>query len=58
MRLMPDYVLPGVPNRALATILAGIAGALLVFITAASVSRLRRSKAAQALHTGQPGESH
>ena len=55
--IIPDYVLPGIPNEALATILAGIVGALLVFITAAGVSRLGRSKATPALHTGQPGDS-
>ncbi len=57
-KVIPDYVLPGIPNGALATILAGITGALLVFVTAAGVSWLRRSKAAQqALHKSQPGES-
>ncbi len=29
--LIPDYVFPGIPNEALATILAGIVGTLLVF---------------------------
>jgi len=29
--LIPDYVLPGIPNESLATILAGIVGVLLVF---------------------------
>jgi len=28
---IPDYVFPGVPNEALATILAGIVGVLIVF---------------------------
>jgi ABC-type Fe3+ transport system permease subunit len=29
--VIPDYVLPGVPNEALATILAGMIGVLVVF---------------------------
>jgi len=42
-QLIPDYVLPGIPNDALATILAGIIGALLVFGTALGVAYARRS---------------
>ena len=48
--VIPDYVLPGIPNQALATILAGIIGVVLVFITAAGVSWLRRSKQAGLAH--------
>lgn len=43
--IIPDYVLPGVSNTALATILAGIIGALIVFGAAAGVAYLRRNRA-------------
>jgi cobalt/nickel transport system permease protein len=46
--LIPDYVFPGVSNQALATILAGILGTLLVFGVALGVAYLRRSKKAAA----------
>ncbi|MCI0519037.1 MAG: energy-coupling factor ABC transporter permease, partial [Chloroflexi bacterium] len=41
-RLIPDYLLPGVSNQALATIGAGILGALLVFAAALLAGRSRR----------------
>ena len=44
--LLPDYVFPGVSNEALATILAGIVGTLLVFGVALGVAYLRRSRKA------------
>jgi len=40
-QIIPDYVLPGVSNQALATILAGILGALLVFGIALLIARSR-----------------
>ena len=40
--LIPDYVLPGISNQALATILAGIVGTLLVFVVALGAACLRR----------------
>lgn len=40
--LIPDYVLPGISNEALATILAGIVGALIVFAVALLVAYSRR----------------
>jgi cobalt/nickel transport system permease protein len=40
--LLPDYIVPGVSDEALATILAGLIGALIVFIVALSVAYLRR----------------
>jgi cobalt/nickel transport system permease protein len=40
--LIPDYVLPGVSNEALATILAGIVGVILVFGVAIGIAYLRR----------------
>ncbi|HOU15179.1 MAG TPA: energy-coupling factor ABC transporter permease [Anaerolineae bacterium] len=43
--IIPDYVLPGVANESLATILAGVIGALIVFGAAAGVAYLRRSRA-------------
>ncbi|MFZ2096539.1 MAG: energy-coupling factor ABC transporter permease [Anaerolineales bacterium] len=44
-KLIPDYLFPGVTNTAMATILAGIIGALIVFIVAVGVaySRSRRT---------------
>jgi cobalt/nickel transport system permease protein len=42
--IIPDYVLPGVSNEALATILAGVIGTLMVFGVAFGVARARRSK--------------
>jgi len=39
--LIPDYVFPGIPNEALATIVAGIVGALLVLGTTYTVARSR-----------------
>lgn len=40
--LIPDYALPGVNNPALATILAGMIGALVVFAVAYGVARARK----------------
>jgi cobalt/nickel transport system permease protein len=40
--IIPDYLLPGITNEALATILAGIIGALIVFVVMLSVAFLRR----------------
>ena len=40
--LIADYVLPGVQNEALATILAGVIGLTIVFIGAYGVARMRR----------------
>jgi len=42
--IIPDYVLPGVSNEAVATILAGVIGALLVFGMVLAVALLRRSR--------------
>ena len=44
--IIPDYVLPGVSNEALATILAGILGTLLVFGVVLAVAYSRRSRQA------------
>ena len=43
-QLIPDYTLPGVSNQALATILAGIIGTLIVFFVALAVAYARRQK--------------
>jgi cobalt/nickel transport system permease protein len=43
--IIPDYVLPGVPNEALATIAAGVVGTLIVAGVAFAVDRLRRQSA-------------
>jgi cobalt/nickel transport system permease protein len=42
--IIPDYIFPGVPNEALATVLAGILGLLLVFGVALGVAYLRSGK--------------
>jgi cobalt/nickel transport system permease protein len=42
--IIPDYTFPGISNTALATIVAGILGMLLVFGVALSVAYMRRSK--------------
>ncbi len=44
VRMIPDYVVPGVSNAALATIAAGVIGTLLVFGAALGVGYLRRSR--------------
>jgi cobalt/nickel transport system permease protein len=45
-QIIPDYVLPGVSNEALATILAGIIGTLIVFGIAVAVAYSRRNRRA------------
>jgi len=42
--IIPDYVLPGISNKSLATILAGIIGALIVFGVAYGVAYLRKNQ--------------
>lgn len=42
--IIPDYVLPGIQNEALATIIAGIIGTLLVFGVAFGIAYARRNK--------------
>jgi cobalt/nickel transport system permease protein len=41
--IIPDYVMPGLANEALATIVAGLIGALIVFVVAIGTAWLRRS---------------
>ncbi|NPV87627.1 MAG: cobalamin biosynthesis protein CbiM [Anaerolineae bacterium] len=43
--IIPDYVMPGISNEALATIVAGVIGALIVFALAYFVARSRAKKA-------------
>ena len=43
--IIPDYVMPGVSSEALATIIAGVVGTLIVFGVALLVAYLRRSGA-------------
>lgn len=47
-RLIPDYVLPGVSNQALATILAGILGTVVVFGVALGLAYARRMRRPEA----------
>jgi cobalt/nickel transport system permease protein len=42
--VIPDYVLPGVSNRDLATILAGIIGVMIVFGVALAIAYMRRNR--------------
>jgi len=44
-KIIPDYVLPGVSNEAMATILAGIIGTLIVFGVTLVVAYTRRNRA-------------
>jgi ABC-type Fe3+ transport system permease subunit len=44
--IIPDYVFPGVSNEAVATILAGIVGTLIVFGVALAVAYARRKRQA------------
>jgi len=44
-RLIPDYIFPGISNEALATVVAGIVGTLLVLAAAMGVAYLQRTKA-------------
>ncbi len=44
--IIPDYVFPGISNEALATIIAGILGTLLVLGVALGIAYLRRQKTA------------
>lgn len=44
--IIPDYVFPGISNEALATIIAGLLGVLLVFGVAVGVAFLRRGEKA------------
>jgi len=43
-KLIPDYLLPGIPNQNLATILAGVFGVLIVFGVALAVAYTRRRR--------------
>ncbi len=49
--LIPDYVFPGISNEALATILAGIVGALIVLGAALAVGYTRRKAQSAALNS-------
>jgi cobalt/nickel transport system permease protein len=46
--IIPDYVLPGVSNEAVATILAGVVGLLLVLAVVLALAYSRRQRAAEA----------
>ena len=50
--LVPDYVIPGISNEALATILAGILGTLIVFGAALGIAYARRRKSTGAQEKG------
>jgi cobalt/nickel transport system permease protein len=42
--IVPDYLVPGISNEALSTILAGIIGLLIVAAVAVAVSQMRRRR--------------
>jgi cobalt/nickel transport system permease protein len=42
--IIPDYSMPGISNQALATIVAGVVGTLVVFAVALAVAHMRRSR--------------
>jgi len=46
--IFPDYLIPGVRNEALATILAGIVGTLVLFGIGYGLARLLRTKKSEA----------
>lgn len=46
--LVPDYLMPGVGNEALATSLAGVSGTVLTFLLAYGVARLVRKRGIEA----------
>ncbi len=43
-QIIPDYVFPGIPNEALATIVAGILGVLIVFVVSLALAYTRRAR--------------
>jgi cobalt/nickel transport system permease protein len=43
--IIPDYIFPGVPDEAVATILAGIVGVVIVFAVAMAIAYSRRKRA-------------
>jgi len=43
-RILPDYMMPGLTNRAAATILAGLLGVLILFGIGYSLAKLLRTK--------------
>ena len=43
-QIIPGYILPGISDEALATILAGIVGTLIVFVIAAAVAYSKRNR--------------
>lgn len=45
-QIMPDYIIPGITNEALATILAGVAGVAIVLGAALFISRIRKNSSA------------
>ena len=46
-QIIPDYLVPGIPNQALATIAAGIVGTLIVFGVTAALSSANRNTSRQ-----------
>ncbi len=50
--IIPDYTMPGISSAALATILAGIAGVILILAVALILNRLNRRTVAQEVEEG------
>jgi cobalt/nickel transport system permease protein len=49
-KIIPEYAIPGIPNKALATILAGISGVLLVLGVTLVVAIYRRSRNSKSIN--------
>ena len=50
-QIIPDYVFPGVENEALATILAGVVGTIVVFGLGYGLARLVRRQTSSTTHS-------
>lgn len=48
--LIPDYLLPGISNQALATVLAGVIGILIVFVVASAIAYTQRARQTSKSH--------
>ncbi|NLE93286.1 MAG: hypothetical protein GX599_04735 [Chloroflexi bacterium] len=45
--IIPDYTMPGISNPAIATIIAGIVGSIVVFVIAYAIGRAEKRGAVQ-----------
>ena len=54
-QVIPDYIFPGIENEALATILAGLAGTVLLFVLGYGLAWLLRRRTERVTGTPQQG---